>query len=284
MREIERDHTLPRYEPRNFDEVLAPLNVLLERVTLERDVGKAFQILDRDNENVTGPADLSSGESELISLGIECLFFKHECNAAKPNVLLIDEPDVHLHPDLQNSLARFMRETFKDTNVTLVIATHSTAALIEACRDLVDREHLIRFIVIELGIAGRPQAVLELTSDNIDLIRGLINPNQAGRTHARKRRPIVPIADAVRPWVFEIEGKLISYRVPLAKKNRVHGGPTHFMKPTTCIKTTWEAACKDAGIVGTTPKSDTQMIRALKRPWRREGIFACISTPKAWWS
>jgi energy-coupling factor transporter ATP-binding protein EcfA2 len=129
LREIEREHTLPDYRPRTFDEVLAPLNGLLERVRLERDVGKAFEIRDRDNENTTVPADLSSGESELISLGIECLFFKHECDEEKPNVLLIDEPDVHLHPDLQNRLARFMLQTFKDTNVTLVLATHSTALL-----------------------------------------------------------------------------------------------------------------------------------------------------------
>ena len=27
------------------------------------------------------------------------------------------------------------------------------------------------------------------------------------------------------------------------------------MRPTTCIKTSWKAACKDAGIVGATPKT-----------------------------
>jgi integrase len=38
----------------------------------------------------------------------------------------------------------------------------------------------------------------------------------------------LPIAKAVRPWVEGIEGKLIKYRVPIAEKNRVLGGPTHF--------------------------------------------------------
>ena len=45
-----------------------------------------------------------------------------------------------------------------------------------------------RTIVVELGTAGRPDAVLELTDKNIDLKRGLIDPNREGRVHARKRQ------------------------------------------------------------------------------------------------
>lgn len=125
----------------------------------------------------------------------------------------------------------------------------------DACVGREDRDHLLRFIIVELGIAGRPQAVLELTSDNIDLRRGLIDPNHAGRVHARKRRPIVPIARSVRPWVSSVEGKLISYRVPIAEKNRIPGGPTHFERPTSSIKTAWKAVCEDAGVAGATPKT-----------------------------
>ncbi len=136
-----------------------------------------------------------------------------------------------------------------------VLSLEEVAALMDACAGRDDREHLLRFIVIELGIAGRPEAVLELTSANIDLRRGLIDPNQAGRVHTRKRRPIVPIANAVRPWVAGIDGKLICYRVPIAERHRVPGGPTHFMRPTSSIKTAWKAACKDAGIQGATPKT-----------------------------
>ena len=136
-----------------------------------------------------------------------------------------------------------------------VLSFTEVASLMNACHGRDDREHLLRFIIIELGIAGRPEAVLELTSDNLDFGRSLIDPNQAGRVHSRKRRPIVPIANAVRPWVTGITGKLIAYRVPIAKENRVPGGATHFMRPTLCIKTSWKGACKDAGILGATPKT-----------------------------
>ena len=58
--------------------------------------------------------DISSGESELISLGIEFLVFGEELQAEKDNWLLIDEPDVHLHPDLQARLVRFLEKLVKE--------------------------------------------------------------------------------------------------------------------------------------------------------------------------
>jgi integrase len=136
-----------------------------------------------------------------------------------------------------------------------VLSLKEIAAILDACAGKCEREHLVRFIVIELGTAGRPEAVLELTHANIDLERNLIDPRQAGRVHARKRRAIVPIAKAVRPWVEGVEGKLIKYKVPIAEKNRVPGGPTHYERETKSIKTTWRAACEDAGVEGATPKT-----------------------------
>lgn len=74
-------------------------------------------------------------------------------------------------------------------------------------------------------------------------------------SHPRKRRPIVPIAKHVRPWIEGLEGKLIRYRVPIAEKHRVPNGPTHFERETRSIKTVWNAVCRDAGIEGATPKT-----------------------------
>ena len=136
-----------------------------------------------------------------------------------------------------------------------VLSIGEVAALMVACANRDDREHVLRFIVIELGTAGRPEAVLELTSRNIDLKRGLIDPRQPGRVHPRKRRAIVPIANAVLPWVSGIEGKIIAYQVPIAERKRTPGGPTHFVRETRCIKTAWKAICKDAGVAGATPKT-----------------------------
>ena len=155
------------------------------------------------------------------------------------------------HPPFIADVPSHQKEPARDR----VLSLEEVAALLDHCANRDDREHILRFIVIELGTAGRPEAVLELTSNNIDFKRGLIDPQQPGRSHPRKRRAIVPIAKAVLPWVSGIEGKLIVYRVPIAKRNRVEGGPTHFVRQTRCIKTAWNAICKDAGIIGATPKT-----------------------------
>ncbi len=135
-----------------------------------------------------------------------------------------------------------------------VLSREEVAAIIDACAGRPDREHLIRFIVIELGTAGRPQAVLELEHTNIDLERNLINPNHPGRTHARKRRAIVPMAKAVRPWVIGIEGKLIKYRVAISRGDAGEGAE-FFERETKSIKRSWNAACDEAGVSGATPKT-----------------------------
>ena len=59
-------------------------------------------------------ADISSGESVLISLAIECLIFCKEYVSDKQNILLLDEPDVHLHPDLQFKLMQFLQKLVEE--------------------------------------------------------------------------------------------------------------------------------------------------------------------------
>lgn len=135
LRGIEADHTTPGYIPRNFQSNIDLLNNLLDRVKIERDDNKAFRIVVRETNQPTGPETISSGESELISLGIEFLMFARECVDGKINVLFVDEPDVHLHPDLQDRLARFILDAFKNSPTILILSTHSTALLASLAED-----------------------------------------------------------------------------------------------------------------------------------------------------
>jgi hypothetical protein len=56
--------------------------------------------------------------------------------------------------------------------------TLEIGSILDACAGRPEREHLIRFMVVELDTAGRPDAVLGLTDANIDLKRNLIDPRQ----------------------------------------------------------------------------------------------------------
>lgn len=117
-----------RGEPANFALYLEQLNGLLDNIRLRRG-DPTFNVVSVNDETPIEAPRLSSGESELISLGIEALVFSREIVAGKPNYLLFDEPDVHLHPDLQSRLVAFLTTLVDEHHFTVLIATHSTAIL-----------------------------------------------------------------------------------------------------------------------------------------------------------
>lgn len=138
VREIEMEHVKPGYVPRNFQEVVDKINTLLDRVRIERTpIEKShtgFDLKDKESGNPVNPDDLSSGEAELVSLGIEFLAYEKECALGKRNFLLIDEPDVHLHPDLQDRLASFLLNELDHDHIKIILTTHSTSFLAALAR------------------------------------------------------------------------------------------------------------------------------------------------------
>jgi len=126
LREIESTPELRADLTFTFDTVVERINSLLDRVQIIR-AEAAFTISDRTSNEAVNAEALSSGESELISLAIECLAFEKRIEPDKKNLLLFDEPDVHLHPDLQSRFATFIAELAMQADVYVVIATHSTS-------------------------------------------------------------------------------------------------------------------------------------------------------------
>jgi energy-coupling factor transporter ATP-binding protein EcfA2 len=134
LRTIERDPQKRADLAFTFDGTIDQINALLENVKLVRTASAGFEVHAKEGQAVKREApSLSSGESELLSVAIEILSFaykaNHPDNAAKQAFLLLDEPDVHLHPDLQSRLMGLLAEAVKDNKVTTIIATHSTAIL-----------------------------------------------------------------------------------------------------------------------------------------------------------
>jgi len=151
LRQIEREHLTEGYKPKTFDNTIAQLNGLLDRVALKREDEKGFEIVEKDTGKKVDAATISSGEAELISLGIEFLAFAQQCDSAKHNLLLVDEPDVHLHPDLQDRLARFIQKCLPATGATLILATHSTALLAALGEDTSSRVAFMKRGATELS-------------------------------------------------------------------------------------------------------------------------------------
>lgn len=111
--------------------ILPRISGLLANIRVE--LGERGFIFKSPLDEVVEPNDLSSGESEAITLAAEILTFFENIDESRPNTLLLDEPDVHLHPDLQARLGHFILTSLAELTedqrekTAVCIATHSTA-------------------------------------------------------------------------------------------------------------------------------------------------------------
>ncbi|RDJ97843.1 ATP-dependent nuclease [Paraburkholderia lacunae] len=123
LREIERDKREDKTY--NFDVILDKINNLLPKISFVR-TDRGFSISSKSGDLI--PEDqISSGEAETIALAIEVLVFSRL--SVKDKILLLDEPDVHLHPDLQHRFVAFLESEAQEKDMRVVIATHSTAVI-----------------------------------------------------------------------------------------------------------------------------------------------------------
>jgi len=84
-----------------------------------------------DEQTVTNVNQLSSGEAQLLLLGLDVLTVAAmwEITGTEARVLLIDEPDAHVHPDLLVRFADFLTEAASTYGFQTIIATHSPSLL-----------------------------------------------------------------------------------------------------------------------------------------------------------
>lgn len=84
-----------------------------------------------ERHSVTEVEQLSSGEAQLFTIGLDVLMIAAiwEIENCNQRILLIDEPDAHIHPDLQIRLADFLLQISRRFKVQIVVATHSTSLL-----------------------------------------------------------------------------------------------------------------------------------------------------------
>ncbi|MFA4954781.1 MAG: AAA family ATPase [Patescibacteria group bacterium] len=85
----------------------------------------------QNDERVSSVNTLSSGEAEILTLALDLLTIcaMWELDDQTNRVLLIDEPDTHLHPDLQQHLGYFFVQLLDKYKVQMIIASHSTTLL-----------------------------------------------------------------------------------------------------------------------------------------------------------
>ena len=83
------------------------------------------------NQLIINVDQLSSGEAQILTLGLDLLTIAAIWDIQEnPNrLVLIDEPDAHIHPDLQARFADFLVRVADRYRLQVVAATHSTTLL-----------------------------------------------------------------------------------------------------------------------------------------------------------
>lgn len=125
-----KDKAEIEHDPKDLLKFLA---IILPDFTVNVKAENPFYDLKRvkDGSTVTSVNTLSSGESQLFSLGMDILTIVGvwELGKISKRTLLIDEPDAHIHPDLQIKFADFLCTISKTYDIQIIVATHSTTLL-----------------------------------------------------------------------------------------------------------------------------------------------------------
>lgn len=106
-------------------------NIVLIEQWIERIIGPIKISVKHDNDNdlhiqceiiqdgVSRPLELvGTGYIQLIQIFCYVILFE-------PGVLLIDEPDIHLHPHVQEKLVRVLAHVAKERGIRVILTTHS---------------------------------------------------------------------------------------------------------------------------------------------------------------
>jgi len=107
----------------------------IRQQTIPRQIGQAFPPYElrrsSDETSISGVDQLSSGEAQILLLGLDILTAAAmwEINGTQERIMLIDEPDAHVHPDLLVRFADFLTEAAEAYKFQTVVATHSTSLL-----------------------------------------------------------------------------------------------------------------------------------------------------------
>lgn len=144
------------YEPlRLFTKYLLP-HLEFDRVDFvdENSIKCIWKRKDGQGEITLDIDDLSSGEKSVVILflplleahitrlleKLEGMLTVTEDNVLAPisdpdKVFVVDEPELHLHPDLQSKILTYLRSMSKESNIQFIVSTHSPTILDQALDD-----------------------------------------------------------------------------------------------------------------------------------------------------
>ena len=126
-----RGEGTPPARPEQLEQLLAPLIPDFD-FTLSGREAPPYRLLRAGTQVRVGNIDqLSSGEAQILTLALDILLIAGiwEVQQTGRRLVLIDEPDAHIHPDLQVRFADFLVQAAKTFDLQVLVASHSTTLL-----------------------------------------------------------------------------------------------------------------------------------------------------------
>lgn len=213
----------PHFGPRRIDEIDDDLVEDYEEKRAEGEIGR--------------PAVASTVRKELLALRACLNWHAHHERGKKRLLELRDVPAFRL-PDEADPRDRWL-------------TTDEIKAVLGAARALHPGQARMsrgeRFLLLALETAARKQAILDLTWDRVDFETKVIHFAVPGRKQTKKRRPSVPISDALLPSLKRMYDERTSDRV------LDHGG---------AVWATVQAIVVKAGLAEKQPRGTGEAIRS----------------------
>ncbi|MCR9026343.1 AAA family ATPase [Aeromonas caviae] len=126
-------NSLPINELKNLNEWLNK-NLDIEVLIMSTDGHVMINLKDNATGRINNIADMGFGFSQVLPLAVQAWISKNSksksANQSK-QILVWEQPELHLHPAMQRRLANLIANTVKDNNISFYIETHSTSIINE---------------------------------------------------------------------------------------------------------------------------------------------------------
>lgn len=164
--DVEKRHVLPDGENTRFilDEISSdPVKVglikkwlcnefhLAKDINVVKESGKRYRIVVTTNEDIkVDLIHMGFGLSQILPI------ITQGCISVPNSLMIVEDPDVHMHPSIQASMADFFIFLCKERNVSVIIETHSDHFITRLRRRIAEKEvgcskvHLL-FVMNEAG-------------------------------------------------------------------------------------------------------------------------------------
>ncbi|MFN0256968.1 AAA family ATPase [Pedobacter ureilyticus] len=103
----------------------------IEKKEFSTDIIIDFKLLKKSTSEEIPFNDLSSGEKVIVGLILKLFTSEYYgTNLNFPDLILLDEPDAHLHPEMSNLLINVLENTFvKKFGIKVIFTTHSPSTI-----------------------------------------------------------------------------------------------------------------------------------------------------------